>query len=133
MFFIVGLVILGATFAATKSEGLQILAMAALIFVGLPALGRRFGGPDEYIEAARGRNMPLSVFALSLAFLFPFAVLVFLVLPDLGLGFWFWWWALTWPWGVNRNRKVRQDQEANSAPPACWCSAVQAEPRSGGG
>jgi hypothetical protein len=53
-FFVAGLVVLGATYAVTQSEGLQVLALFALTFGMLPALSRRFGRRDAWIER-RGR------------------------------------------------------------------------------
>ena len=49
-FFLVSLVVLGATFAATGSEGLQLLAWCVLMLGVLPVLQHRFGVPDATTE-----------------------------------------------------------------------------------
>jgi hypothetical protein len=85
-FFVAGLVVLGATYAVTESEGLQLLALFALTFAVLPALSRRFGRRDEYVEAVQDRNPPFGVVALSLAFVVAWGALVFVAAPHLGLG-----------------------------------------------
>jgi hypothetical protein len=43
------------------------LALFALTFGMLPALSRRFGRRDEYMEAVWDRNPPFGLVALSLA------------------------------------------------------------------
>ena len=112
-FFGVGLVVLGATYAATDSEGLQLLALFVLIFGVLPALDRRFGAVDDYTKAVQERNVPFSVVALSLALGIAWAALVLIVVPELGLGPAFWLWVVMWPWievvAFLGERRLRRD------------------------
>lgn len=98
MFFVVGLVVLGGTYATTESEALQVVAVFALIFGVHPALSRLFAGPDEHLQAVQNRNMPFSVLTLSLAFAVAWGAVVILATSELGLGPWFGFWAVIWPW-----------------------------------
>lgn len=121
-FFGVGLVVLGATYAATDSEGLQLLALFVLIFGVLPALDRRFGAVDDYTKAVQERNVPFSVVALSLALGIAWAALVLIVVPELGLGPAFWLWVVMWPWievvAFLGERRLRRDGGAHTWQPA---------------
>jgi hypothetical protein len=89
--------VLGGTYAATGSEGAQVLALFVLTFGLLPAASRRFGESSDLLEASRSRNVPWRVVAMSLAFLVLWGAVIFVAAPDLGLGPWFWWWAVMWP------------------------------------
>ncbi len=121
-FFGVGLVVLAATYAATESEALQLLALFVLIFGVLPALGRRFGAVDDYTKAIQERNVPFSVVALSLAFAIAWATLVFVAVPELGLGPAFWFWVVIWPWAevlaFLGERRLHRDGGAHTWQPA---------------
>jgi hypothetical protein len=97
-FFVLGLVVLGATYAASGSEALQVLALFVLTLGVFPAIRRRTRSEADQPEAVRERNPPLSVTALSLGFALAWGALVFAAAPDLGVGPWFWWWVVMWLW-----------------------------------
>jgi hypothetical protein len=96
--FAMGLGVTGGTYAATGSEGLQVLALYVLVFGVYPAMARAFGRPDELTEVLSRRNVPLDVLATSVLFLVSWGALVFFAAPDLGLGPWFWSWVVLIPW-----------------------------------
>ena len=97
-FFAVGSALLGATYAMTGSEDLQVAVLFALVFVVLPALSRRFGVQDAYMQVLEERKAPIGVLVLSLVFLIGWGALVFVAVPDFRLGPWFSLWVLMWPW-----------------------------------
>jgi len=94
--FALGLLALGGIYQATKSEGLQVLALFALTFGVLPALSRRYGVRDEYTEMAVDVNAPARVLAWSLVFIVPWGALTFFLVPE-SFGPWFSWWLVMWP------------------------------------
>jgi len=95
--FAFGLVVLGGTYAATGSEGAQVLALFALSFGVYPAVNRRFGRPNGLTQEAWGRNPPLRVLVGTLVFFLVWGALFWILDPDLGLGPWFWWWVVVIP------------------------------------
>jgi hypothetical protein len=95
--FALGLPALGGVYAATESEGYQVLVLFALTFGVLPALSRRYGVRDGYTEATERANIPARVLAWSLVVVAPWVALTFLLVPK-SLGPWFWWWLVMWPW-----------------------------------
>jgi hypothetical protein len=107
------LVVLGGTYLATASEGLQILALFALI-IGLPW---------DYGVPVPDRNPPLDVMAGALAFGLIWAGLLLLV-PDPGLGVGFWFWVAMAPWlEVWRQliaRSLQRDRGASWTPVRPW-------------
>jgi hypothetical protein len=111
-FCLATLVLLGGTYAATKSEELQILVLYALALGMFPALARRVARGDPYWEIASERNVPFGVLAVSFAFGIPWAALLHVVVPA-ELGPWFWWWAVIWPWlevfGYLAERRLERD------------------------
>ncbi len=96
-FFAFGLPALAGVYAATESEGYQVLVLFALTFGVLPVLSRRYGVRDEYAEATDGANVPARVLVWSLVVVAPWVALTFFVVPE-SLGPWFWWWLVMWPW-----------------------------------
>ena len=88
---------LGATYAASRSEGLQLLALAVLFFAVLPMLSRRFGRSDQLSEVLRDEVPPLRVNAPVAAFAVAWVTPLLLAAPDLGLGPWFWALVTLWP------------------------------------
>jgi hypothetical protein len=95
--FAFGLPALAGVYAATESEGYQVLVLFALTFGVLPALSRRYGVRDEYTEATDRANVPGRVLAWSLIVVAPWVALTFFLVPK-SLGPWFWWWLVMWPW-----------------------------------
>jgi hypothetical protein len=118
--FVFGLVALGGSYAATGSEGVQVLALFALTFGIYPAVTGAFGQSSPLIEVARDLNAPFGVVAMSVAFLVLWGALIFVAAPDLGLGPWFWWWAVMWPWlevyVYLAERRLHRDGAANWTP-----------------
>jgi hypothetical protein len=96
--FAVVLAVLGASYAATRSEGLQIVIVITFGLLVLPVIEGKVGVPSPYLEAVRDHDVPRKILGLSLAFLAPGMALLFIVEPDLGVGFWFWLLLLFWPW-----------------------------------
>jgi len=96
--FVFGLAALGVPYVLTQSEGLQLLVVFALAFAVLPAVSRRFGVRDEYMQAAIDHNPPLRVLALSIAVTIAGGTLLLPAVAALGLGPWFWFWAFMSTW-----------------------------------
>jgi hypothetical protein len=98
VFFAASSVVLGASYAATSSEGVQVLALLALTFGVYPAATRALGERSEYAKVARDLSAPRRVMAVSLAFLLLWGALIYVAAPELELGPWFWWWVVFCPW-----------------------------------
>jgi hypothetical protein len=64
-----GLAVLGGSYAATGSEGAQVLALFALTFGVYPAVTRAFGQSNDFVEAMRELTVPFGAMAMSVAFL----------------------------------------------------------------
>src|ERR671911_400057 len=69
--FAFGLPALAGVYAATESEGYQVLVLFALTFGALPALSRRYGVRDAFTEATDVANVPARVTAWSLVIIAP--------------------------------------------------------------
>ena len=117
-FFVLSLAALAGVYAATDSEGAQVLALFALVVGVHRLLLDRFGVRGGYVEALPQRNIPLDVLGVSVAFIVGWGAVVLLFAPDLGVGPWFWWWVVMWPWlevlALLAERRFQQDGGAEA-------------------
>lgn len=97
-FFVASLSIVAGVYRATGSEGLQILALYAMVFLVFPLLGRRFARVDEHSDALVEHRPPIRTLAWSFVLGIAWGSLVLALAPYLALGPWFWWLMAVWPW-----------------------------------
>lgn len=97
-FAVLGAAALAVTYALTHSDALQLLALVILGIGLAPAVSRRYGAGDSYMDAVKDREVPLRVSALALSCGLAWMGVISYGLPEFGLGEWFLLWAVLWPY-----------------------------------
>lgn len=96
-FFVVVLLALAGSYAATKSESVQILVLFGAVLGLQQLVWHSFGRDDPVRRQMRGRNAPLGVYLASFTVVVILGVLLFGVFRDSSLGPWSLWWLLVGP------------------------------------